>query len=282
MRIVCLPDELWSTIVDACDGVMRRALANTCRRMRHQTNPKRHCRLVANPVRIQAGMFVWLFNYMTHAPPNGRMGALSINYVVSPPFSQQESGLFTIVACAATFFRSLRLVIQNSPLSMVRLTNMLQGVQPGGHLALDLSYQSAVVPAAMRPLWIAAVRLSGFRLKLHNTDVTDTLVEDLAQAIHATLDTSHPVAWVSVKLGLAHNFITDRGFLALAEGVGQCPRLKDVTINLSYNDIRRPDKLEVMKHCMGHIPTLRVKLDSDCWDTNMCTLHDAPEDVRGP
>ena len=153
---------------------------------------------------------------------------------------------------------------------------MLQTLQPGGHLSLDLSYQSSVSTSTMHPLWTAALRLSTFRLKLHNTDVTDALVEDLAQAIHASLDTSHPVAWMTVKLGLAHNFITDRGLLALAESVGKCPRLKDATLNLSYNDIRRPDKMDVVSRCMGHIPTLRIKMDSDCWDTEPCTLQSAP------
>ena len=126
MPVVCLPDELFSFIVDICDGPMRRALANTCRRMRSQTNPKRHCRLVANPVRIQSGMFVWLYNYMTQSPPTGRMGALSINYVVSPPFSDYESGIFPIVACAATVFHTLRLVIRReASLSHGSATNKL-------------------------------------------------------------------------------------------------------------------------------------------------------------
>jgi hypothetical protein len=276
MNVVHFPDDLFSSIVGLCDGAMRRALANTCRRMRTLINPKRHCRLVASPVRIQSGMFVWLYEYMKHTPPTGRMGALSINYVVSPPFSEGDLGFFTIVALAGTIFHNLRLVIQNSPLSMVRLTNALQSLQPGGQLVLDLSYQSAVVASKMHPLWTAALCLSTFRLKLHNTDVTDTLAEDIARAIHASLDTPHPVAWKKLKLGFSHNFITDRGLLALAESIGKCPHLKDVNINLSYNDIRHPDKLSVVSQFMGHIPALHIKMDSDCWDTELCTLHDVP------
>jgi hypothetical protein len=268
MSVQRLPEELLLYVTDMCGRIGVLAFARTCHEWQNILRCKRRCVLLATPIRIQSGMLMWLNNLLDGSHPVP-MSKLSLEYRVSEEFTHLQSAFLFTVFRAMTAFHSIELVIQNSPISIVSLVHALQNIQTGGVLVLDLSYHRGVTSTQIKALWTIAVRLSVFKLKLHNTDVDDATVVQIAHSI----DTSpHPVVWTALKLGLSHNFISDRGLSTLIKSIGKCSNLKDLNLNLSYNDIVGPNKLDVCMASVGHIPSVRIKLDSDCWDTDLSTL----------
>lgn len=268
MSVHCLPNELLLYVTELCDRTSGLAFTRTCHRLLNLLSCKRRCVLLVTPIRMQFGMLTWL-NQVLDDPHMVRMGALSLDYRVPLEFNHLQFGFLFTLHRAMTAFHTVRLVIQNSPMSTVGLIHALQNMRAGGSLTLDLSYHRGITAVQINALWSIALRLSVFRLKLHNTDIDDATMDGIAHSIDTA---EHPIAWTTLKLGLAHNCISDRGMSILVNSIAKCPNLKDLILNLSYNVIHGPDKMNVFMASVSHIPSVRIKLDSDCWDTNLSAL----------
>jgi hypothetical protein len=68
---------------------------------------------------------------------------------------------------------------------------------------------------------------------------------------------------------------TDYGMAALVRSLGRCTCLRQLTLDMSYNDITGTGKLCIVSEALRHIPSLRIKLDSDCWDADVLSVRDA-------
>jgi hypothetical protein len=199
------------------------------------------------------------------------------------PHTDQTPFLCAVRSAVAAAIPDLNLVI-GAPLSLSLLADALQ-LFTGDGLSLDLSNHTmdhrlpgggiiAIVRSNwstqhllalhdVQPLWAIVVRCSRLQLKLDATGATDSVVLGMAAAIEASLLTNQPVAWRSVTLGLANNSITDEGLTAMIQSLGQCPRLVQLTLDLTENqNIRHPEKLKRIAGVLAHIPEIHVTLDT--------------------
>jgi hypothetical protein len=211
-----LPDEVLLYMADICGATIVRSLAVTCHHLRVLLQNKQRHVLIANPVRILSGQFVWLNDYIRRwmgvddNSVHGRLNSLKLVYAVQSTQYNTQSAFLQTLCLVVDAFLDVTLVIQNSPLSMPAFVQSMSTLSEGGRLALDLSYHIGITVGNLRPLWKYLFRLSELRFKLRNTDITDAVLIDLAQTIDSLVAENQPIQWVALKLGLAHNMITDQ------------------------------------------------------------------------
>ena len=281
MTLLSLPDDVFLHMSGICGPFVVRVLGVTCRHFRCLLWSKQRHVLLANPVRIISGQLSWLSEHISSHMvceaewPNPsmvqRLGALKLVYTVSRHYDTQAAFLAT-VSVAVRVFSDVTMVIQSAPLFIPAFVRAMSTLAGGGRLVLDLSYHEGLTAAALKPLWKPLLQLSELRLKVRNTDINDAVLFDIAQNITLSLEENQPIVWTAVKLGLAHNMITDRGMTALVQSLGRCPQLTDLTLDMSYNDVTGAEKLRTVHNALRHIPSLRIKLDSDCWDADVLSI----------
>ena len=280
-----LPDDVWLFVAHWCDGADSSAMASTCQQCRRVFRRGQRLLMVATPAHIRSGIFDWLASGVDDPP----MGSLTI---IVPDMRNQETNrhpvrivpdvrnrntnrrpmpdadqtkfLSAVRSVVAAAVPNLRLVI-GVPVALSSLADAMQSLVYGGRLCLDLSRWSMHDLIALhdgQPLWAMLVQLSGLRLILDSTGIGDCIFLGMVCAIEASLWTDQPVAWCDVNLGLAQSLITDKGLTAMIRGLGQCPRLVQLTVDLTENHGIGPEKLDVLAAAMGHIPAIHITLDT--------------------
>ena len=119
-------------------------------------------------------------------------------------------------------------------------------------------------------------------LKLKYTNLRDEVLIGLSYAMEDQADDAGrpDVMWTSLTLGLSNNHLTENGMTRLVETIGRCcPRLKQLHLNLSHNDIRVPVVTDFIHRAVGHISGLSVKMNLHS-RTDRGTFGDRPD--HGP
>ena len=306
-----LSNDVWLCITSYCDGMTSNSIAATCKQFRQVFRRNRQFVLVATPARIQSGMFKWLKRYMVantgtevDGPP---VGYLTIVLPQMPDYDDDdsadhlpvcdddsddnddsdpekkprpyahESEFLSVVRLAVVSIPNIKLVVgHHSPMSSSQLAFAMQSLARGGCLVLDLSDLVDCDLTAFhmgRSMWAPLLRLGRLHLKLENTNADDRLVRGMVCAIEASLIIGkRPVAWRDLTLELAQNLITDEGLTQMIRGLGRCPRLVQLTLDVTDNKrIQHSDKVATIMDAVGHIPSLHIKLNASI-DTRKPTI----------